>query len=151
MSNETLTDKDGNPKDGVGGRKVGLSNVPLGVLLEMAVGMQEGALKYGRHNYRVKGVRGSVYFDATIRHMFAWFEGEDIDPDSGLSHITKAMCSLAVLRDAMIQNKLRDDRPPKGQNRLPLLNEEQARMVDLAINPVPPYIDATQTPEDFSC
>lgn len=102
-----------NPKDAVGIKKAPLTTVPLTVVAEMGLGMLEGARKYGRHNYRVDGVRASVYIDATWRHLAKWWEGEDIDPDSGLSHITKALASLAVLRDAMINSKFEDDRPPK--------------------------------------
>src|ERR1035438_3531894 len=82
--------KDSNPKDSIGIKKVALSCVSAPVLMEMALGMQEGAMKYGRHNYRVIGVRASVYYDATMRHLMAYWEGEDIDPDSGLSHLSKA-------------------------------------------------------------
>jgi hypothetical protein len=74
--------------------------------------MLEGAAKYGRHNYRIAGVRASVYYDAAMRHLMAWWEGEDIDPDSGLPHVVKAMACFAVLRDAQINGKLNDDRPP---------------------------------------
>lgn len=106
-----LASKDTNPKDGVGSRKVSLSNVPLPPLLELALAMQEGAIKYGRHNYRTAGVRESVYFDACVRHLFAWWEGENLDPDSNLPHITKAMACLVVLRDAQISGNSTDDRP----------------------------------------
>lgn len=106
--------KDTNPKDAVGIKKAPLSTVSAPVLLELGVAMMEGALKYSRHNYRVSGVRGSVYYDAAIRHLFAWYEGEDIDPASGISHVTKAIASLVVLRDAMIHGKLVDDRPPRS-------------------------------------
>lgn len=101
-----------NPKDAVGIKKVSMSVVPAPVIAELAVALHEGALKYGRHNYRVIGVRGSVYYDATMRHLMDYWEGMDIDPDSGLSHITKAIASLTVLRDAMMQGKYVDDRPP---------------------------------------
>lgn len=104
-----------NPKDAVGVRKWRqFATVPFTVLAEIGVAMMEGALKYGRHNYRVAGVRASVYKDAAIGHIMCWWEGEDLDPDTKLSHITKAIASLIVLRDAMIQKKLNDDRPPKG-------------------------------------
>ena len=106
--------KETNPKDAVGTKKVPLSTVSAPVLAEIGVGMLEGARKYGRHNYRVSKVRASVYYDAALRHMMKWYEGEDIDPDSGLNHISKAVASLVVLRDAMIQDKLVDDRPPKS-------------------------------------
>ncbi|MER9833415.1 DUF5664 domain-containing protein [Mesorhizobium sp. M0145] len=105
-----------NPKDNIGIRKWRqFAAVPLTVIAEIGVGMLEGHLKgYRRHNFRVAGVRASVYVDAAIGHIMQWWEGEDLDPDTGLSHITKAMCSLVVLRDAMIQAMLNDDRPPKG-------------------------------------
>jgi hypothetical protein len=48
--------------------------------------------------------------------MDCYWEGEDIDDESGLSHITKAIASLTVLRDAQIQGKCLDDRPPKTKN-----------------------------------
>jgi Domain of unknown function (DUF5664)/Domain of unknown function (DUF1937) len=104
-----------NPKQHAGVQKVGFSHVPLTVIAEVAVGMMEGSMKYGRHNYRAAGsIIGSTYYDATRRHLDAWFEGEDIDAPSGLSHITKAIASLVVLRDAMIQGRFKDDRPPKA-------------------------------------
>lgn len=105
--------KDSNPKDAVGIKKIAFSTVPSTVIAEVAVGMTEGARKYGRHNYRAVGVRYSVYYDATLRHLMKWWEGEDIDPDSGLSHVTKAITSLVVLRDAMINGMVTDDRPPR--------------------------------------
>lgn len=137
-----MTSKPSNPKDAFGIRKASLSSISAPVLMEVGVGMQEGARKYGRHNYRVIGVRGSVYYDATMRHMMAWWEGEDIDPDSGLSHITKAICSLVVLRDAMIQNKFNDDRPPKSAPWLPELNAKAEALFKKFPEPVPPYTEA---------
>jgi hypothetical protein len=92
--------------------------------------MLEGAAKYGRHNYRGVGVRASVYFDATMRHLIAWWEGEDVDPDSQLSHVTKALVSLAVLRDAMMQSKCEDDRPPRSAPFYPELNERSSSILD---------------------
>lgn len=108
-----MTSKPSNPKDILGVMKTPMSTLCAPVLMEMALGMYEGARKYGRHNYRVVGVLGSVYYDAAMRHLMAWFEGEDIDPDSGLHHVTKALSTLMVLRDAMIQDKFVDDRPPR--------------------------------------
>jgi hypothetical protein len=121
-----------NPKDAVGIRKAGLSVVPANVLLELSVAMTEGAAKYGRHNWRTGGVRASVYYDATMRHLMCWWEGEDKDPDSGLSHVTKAIASLTVLRDAMLQGTCTDDRPPSSINKALVdhLNEMTGRILD---------------------
>jgi hypothetical protein len=104
--------KDTNPKDAVGIKKFPISTVSGPVIAELGLAMLEGARKYGRHNYRDSGVRASVYVDAMFRHMMKWWEGEDIDPDSGLSHVTKIIASAFVLRDAMIFENWVDDRPP---------------------------------------
>lgn len=109
-----MDQKPTNPKDRIGIAKAPQSVVPQNVLAEVGVGMLEGALKYGPHNYRESGVRASVYYDAARRHLDDWWEGADLDDQSGvaLSHITKAICSLVVLRDAMLNDMWTDDRPP---------------------------------------
>lgn len=119
-----------NPKDIVGTRKAPMSTVPANVLAEIGVAMLEGASKYGRHNYRVAGVRASVYYDGVLRHLMAWWEGEDIDPDSGMSHIVKAITSLVVLRDAMHQSMWTDDRPPRSTEFYPHLNDVAGQIID---------------------
>ena len=140
---EAFLHKSTNPKDAVGIRKVPASCVSRVVVAEMGLGMLEGALKYGRHNYRVAGVRASVYFDAAHRHLDAYWEGQDIDPASGLHHITKALATLAVLRDAMLNDMLTDDRPPKAkdQNWVERLNEKAAALLDKYPDPVPAYTE----------
>ena len=131
-----------NPKDLVGRFKALISPVPAPVLFEVGVALLEGALKYGRHNYRVTPVKASIYYDATSSHLTAWWEGEDIDPDSDLSHVTKAIASLVVLRDAMIQNKYVDDRPPKTiTSWLPELNKLVAKLHEKYPNPVKPHTE----------
>lgn len=124
--------KQTNPKDMVGTRKAGTSCVPQAVIAELGVALLEGATKYGRYNWRVAGVRASVYIDALQRHIFDqwWDEGEDIDMDSQLSHITKGIATLVVLRDAMIQGMLVDDRPPKSKPFVKELNRAASEMID---------------------
>ena len=114
--NSGLVTKPSNPKDVVGSNKVPFSYVSAPVMLEVANGMLEGGLKYGRHNYRAVGVRASIYYDATMRHLMAWWEGEDEDGDLKISHVTKAICSLVVLRDSMLQGNWVDDRPPQSRS-----------------------------------
>jgi hypothetical protein len=123
-----VSQKDTNPKDAIGVRKAPISTVPGNVIAELGVAMLEGASKYGRHNYRATGVRASVYYDAAMRHLIAWWEGEDIDPDSGVSHITKLLACMTVLRDAMHQDNWEDDRPPASKPFYEILN---ARSVDI--------------------
>lgn len=122
--------KPSNPKDSIGIRKAPMSTVSAAVMAEIGVAMLEGAAKYGRHNYREAGVRASVYYDAAMRHLMAWWEGEDIDPDSGVSHITKCLACLTVFRDAMMQDMWEDDRPPKSKEFYPDLNQRASEILD---------------------
>jgi len=122
--------KDTNPKDAVGTRKAPLSALPIRVLWRVGLAMLEGALKYGRHNYRGVGVRASVYFDATCRHLFGWWEGEDTDVDSRLSHIDKAIACLMVLRDSMLQGNWTDDRPPRAIEDFTGLHAHASGLID---------------------
>jgi hypothetical protein len=125
--------KPSNPKDAVGSRKARwFSILPLRVLVNVGLAMLEGALKYGRHNYRIAGIRASVYLDAVVcGHLMPWQEGEDIDPDSGLNHIDKAIASLIVLRDGMLENNWVDDRAPSVENFGEFMAEAHKRCVAL--------------------
>lgn len=132
--------KSTNPKDAVGVAKVPYSTVPRGVIAELGLAMLEGALRYGRHNYRVTSVRASVYYDACMRHVDEWYEGQDIDKASGLHNITKAIACLTVLRDAMLQGTLNDDRPPGVPLHLDEMNAHAASLLKRFPNPKPACI-----------
>lgn len=137
-----MDSKDTNPKDAVGTAKVPLSTVSFQVMAEVGLSMLEGARKYGRHNYRVSGVRASVYFDAAFRHLGAWWEGEDLDPDSGLSHVTKAIAGLMVLRDSMIQENWVDDRPPRvARGFVSGLNAQAKDIIERTPDPKPAHTE----------
>jgi len=135
--------KETNPKDAVGIAKVPFSTVPAQVVAEVGLAMLEGARKYGRYNYRVAGVKASVYYDGNFRHMTGWWEGQDIDPDSGLNHITKAIADLTVLRDAMINGLWVDDRPPKvkDQDWIAKLNLDAKGIIERYPDPKEPFTE----------
>lgn len=138
--------KDSNPKDSVGIKKVPFSTVPAPVIAEIGLAMLEGARKYRRHNYRAIGVRASVYVDAAMRHLTAWWEGESIDPDSGLSHLVKASACLVVLRDAQILDKMVDDRPPKHKDGwIQELNKKAKEIVEKYPEELEPYTQISET------
>lgn len=132
--------KDTNPKDNIGIAKVPFSTVPAQVIGEVGLALFEGARKYRRHNWRVAGVRASVYYDACFRHLTAWWEGEDIDTDSGLNHVSKAIASLVVLRDSMNIGNWNDDRPPKLKDGwVKGLNEKARGIIEKYPKGLPPY------------
>lgn len=144
--------KDSNPKDAVGIKKVPFSTVPAPVMAEIGLAMLEGARKYRRHNYRAIGVRGSVYYDACLRHLTSWWEGESIDPDSGLSHLVKAAACLVVLRDAQILDKMVDDRPPKHKDGwIQELNKKAKELVEKYPEELEPYTEVSENERNPKC
>lgn len=137
-----MTTKETNPKDRIGVTKSPLSVIPATSLHYLGLAMLEGALKYGRHNWREAGIRYSVYYDAVMRHMNAWWEGEDIDADSGLPHPVKAMACLCILADAMLENNGSDDRPPRPSvDWLDVVNGRAKALLEKYPDPVEPYTE----------
>lgn len=106
--------KPSNPKDIIGSDKMPLHLWPETATALGCLGLLDGALKYGRTNWRAVGVRSSIYYDACRRHLNAWFEGEDTDPDSGLPHLAHALACIAIVVDAEAAGKLNDDRQVAG-------------------------------------
>jgi hypothetical protein len=105
---------DNNPKSAYGVKKAPvLSVTPASALLTLGQVMALGASKYGAFNWRSNSVAASVYVDAMLRHMLAWNGGEDIDSESGVSHLGHVMACAGILIDAMETGNLIDNRPPK--------------------------------------
>lgn len=108
------TSKPSNPKDAIGSNKLPLHLWPATATAMGCLGMLNGMLKYGRSNFREIGVRASIYVDACKRHLDAWFEGEECDPDDGVPHLAAALSCLAIIVDARAAGKMTDDRNVKG-------------------------------------
>ncbi len=119
-----------NPKDLIGSGKLPIHLWPATATAMGAMGLLVGMLEYGRSNFRAAGVSASIYVDAAKRHIDAWFEGEDCDPDSGLPHFAHALACLAILVDAEAAGKLNDDRMFPGGYRalVTRLTPEVARL-----------------------
>lgn len=134
-----------NPKQLLGNNKIPSSTVSQLVMMEVGVAMLEGALKYGRHNYRAnEGIVASVYYDATCRHLDTWYEGEDDDPDTRISHLSKAIASITVLRDAMLLGTFIDDRPPRINNLALFRKELEERVKEMRVKHNPPAKPITE-------
>ena len=89
--------------------KPSISMIPRRAILEEAKVMDYGAQKYDRDNWR-KGMKWTRYIDAAMRHIQDFNEGEDADPESGLSHLAHARCCLAFLLEYEVTHKELDDR-----------------------------------------
>ena len=106
-----------NPKDLIGITKQPiLSAVSTASILYEARAMADGVEKYGAFNYREKGVRIGVYVDACLRHVFAYFDGEEVAADSKAHHLGHAKACLGIIIDGIEQGNLVDDRPISGKS-----------------------------------
>ena len=69
-----------------------------------------GADKYGRSNWLLDSILASTYKGAILRHLKAWCEGEDIDPESGEHHFYHIRACCAIVLDSGMKGTLIDDR-----------------------------------------
>ena len=102
-----------NPKDLVGSLKLPLHLWPATATAEGCIALHNGAEKYGRANWRAIPVRASIYYAALLRHMAAWFDGEEVD-EEGVRHLGSALACLAILADAQAAGTMVDDRNLPG-------------------------------------
>jgi hypothetical protein len=105
---------DANPKTQYGLAKPGLSKVPPLPLFAIGQVMADGAAKYGPMNWRKDPVSASTYYDAVMRHLMAWWDGQDLDPETAHSHLAHAAANLCILIDAEFNYQLIDDRHQEG-------------------------------------
>lgn len=90
--------------------KVDLSLIPLSTLEDEARVWMYGEKKYARFNW-MKGMAWSIPLACALRHLAAWQSGEDIDPESGQTHLAHAMCNLRMLTLYTQTYPEGDDRP----------------------------------------
>ena len=78
-------------------------------LLQTAAVLKFDADKYSEHNWR-QGFAWSRPLAAAMRHIMAFNDGEDKDPESGLSHLAHAMCCIMFLLEFEKTHRELDDR-----------------------------------------
>lgn len=76
--------------------KPDFSLLPSAALEEVVKVWTFGEDKYGSFNW-AKGFSWRRPIAAALRHIFAWLKGEDLDPESGISHLAHACCCLLMV------------------------------------------------------
>ena len=72
--------------------------VPPTFIESVATVLGFGAIKYGRDNWR-NGLEYGRTYAAALRHLYAWWQGEDFDKESGLHHLDHAITNLMFLKE----------------------------------------------------
>lgn len=89
--------------------------VPPELILGIGAVLAFGAKKYAAGNWATgDGFEWSRLYGAMLRHLMAWAGGEDLDSESGLSHLYHAGCMLAFLTAHVERGKGFDDRVSVG-------------------------------------
>ena len=76
--------------------KLRIELVPPELIYAVAHVLTYGARKYAPNNW-LGGMDWSRLMGSVERHYYAWKTGEDVDPESGLSHLAHAATDLAFL------------------------------------------------------
>lgn len=140
---------DTNPKSIVGVRKPSMHAVPATAMVHLGRAMADGERKYGLMNWRQHPVAATVYYDAALRHLMAWFDGREANaPDSDVPHLAHVMACCAILLDAGEQGNMVDDRPENPGRVVEVLREltsnfvEKAKIEDALVDAVQAALEA---------
>ena len=84
--------------------------IPAQPLWELAEHFGKGSLKYEDRNWQ-KGYKWHLSFAAAMRHAWAFWNGEDIDEETGSKHVIAAAWHFLALAEFMEKHTDLDDRP----------------------------------------
>jgi len=78
--------------------KTNWSLMPFEAVEEINKVLEFGANKYAAWNFTKNGgMNHSRVLNSLLRHIFSYMRGEDLDPESGLSHLAHAGCNILFL------------------------------------------------------
>ena len=89
--------------------KIRMELIPPELLEAVGDILTFGAKKYADRNWE-HGMKWSRPFGALMRHMWAWWRGEDKDPETGRSHLWHAACCISFLVAYEARGDGEDDR-----------------------------------------
>jgi hypothetical protein len=89
--------------------KIRLELLPIAALEEVGKVLTFGAQKYAPDNWR-KGFEYRRLIGAILRHVYSFARGQDLDPETGISHLAHAACMVLFLLTHQLQKLGVDDR-----------------------------------------
>lgn len=67
-----------------------------------------GCSKYGEGNWQYLENGIDRYKDALFRHLFQWLQGEEIDKESGIKHLSHALWNLSAVLEFTLRNEKKE-------------------------------------------
>lgn len=87
-----------------------LDLLPWDALEQVGHVLSRGAKKYAPRNWE-RGMAWSHVTGSLHRHLSKWMQGEDIDPETGISHMAHVACNALFLVAYEQRHIGTDDRP----------------------------------------
>ena len=78
--------------------------LPPKAIVEISKVLTFGAAKYDAENWRKLDDLQNRYTAGALRHIFAHMDGEELDPETNLSHLAHAMCCLLFKLEIELEN-----------------------------------------------
>ena len=107
MTEHRVTDPDTGAQKGQ--KLCRLDLLPTGPLWELGEHYGKGCAKYDPRNWE-RGYDWNLSYSAAMRHMVQFWDGEDIDPETGTKHVIAAAWHMLALAEFMDTNRDKDNR-----------------------------------------
>ena len=86
--------------------------LPPKAIVEISKVLTFGAAKYDAENWRKLDDQQNRYTAGALRHIFAHMDGEQLDPETNLSHLAHALCCLLFKLEIELENaKIEEEKP----------------------------------------
>ena len=82
--------------------------LPPKAIMEIAKVLTFGAEKYDAENWRKLDDLQNRYTAGALRHIFAHMDGEELDPETNLSHLAHAMCCLLFKLEIELEERTKE-------------------------------------------
>ena len=85
--------------------------LPPKAIVEISKVLTFGAAKYDAENWRKLDDLQNRYTAGALRHIFAHMDGEELDPETNLSHLAHAMCCLLFKLEIELEERTKEKEP----------------------------------------
>ena len=83
--------------------------LPPKAIVEISKVLTFGAEKYDAENWRKLDDLQNRYTAGALRHIFAHMDGEELDPETNLSHLAHAMCCLLFKLEIELEERFKEE------------------------------------------